>query len=863
VQSSAAHLSDLLAATALLRYIEDGDGEFNESCRTFALERSDGLLLSVTDFMSTYFEATQRADLSSNLQAADPRFQEEPLKTYIVRKSIQTLFPAQLRAIEQGALESGSRLIALPTSSGKTLLAELRIALELTRNPGTYALYLAPYRLLARQVDQQMRHGLQSLQFRVADFGAAFDTDRLESLVARDDSSGGGHFEAQVAVMTPERLDALMRLADSDRQGADEARELLEHLSILVFDEMQLIGRSGRGPRFEVLLARIRTRYPDVALFGLSAAAYGVEDLARWVESPSPITGARRPTGTIEVLWRKDGSMIQRLPRAPARVTDMPRTNKAVTDAAKLLLGFRSEYFPLLGIESTRPRAESLAREVFRQAPATGARWRDGLSEPDRTRLLRAVEEVHSLLGVGHSLGELILNGVAYHHAGVPTHILRLIEDLTQRKILRVLCATTTVAEGADLPFRIVVIPHLDFESASGRLERDLYLNIIGRAGRAGVAAEGLVFILDSNARTLDGIVRGSLWADTQVDRVRSELPAITSIPRSLADYGALRDLQSQILAWISEARASAIDIPARSIEEWFASRTLSELTATARERRQVRSTIANVLEELERFNLIQIGTETVATTPLGESVRLAGLSPVSCLRIVRAVTTGPSAWIDDLVNCSELSGDASRSLSDLLMQTEEMVAESLWLRRTQSDQRMRLALIQDLSIGAQPWPEEDGVFAIDKAILANWIEGSSYSEIADLVPLGGRANALFGGTDPLKRASDAAEQIGRITYPASWAYGAMKNLLPNGNSLPGWIRTAVESGTPSETAATLVSDHQMTRAGAIAVGNYLPSDWSQGYAALHELPQSEFDPVPLTALDRERLAAAMDRSSL
>ena len=112
-------------------------------------------------------------------------------------------------------------------------------------------------------------------------------------------------------------------------------------------------------------------------------------------------------------------------------------------------------------------------------------------------------------------------SGVAFHHAGVPTHVLQQVESLAQRRLLRIVCATTTVAEGADLPFRVVVIPHLNFPGPSRRLDRDLYQNIIGRAGRANVSVEGLVFILDSDARTLTNVVRSSLWRNTTADRVR------------------------------------------------------------------------------------------------------------------------------------------------------------------------------------------------------------------------------------------------------------------------------------------------------------------------------------------------------
>lgn len=115
-------------------------------------------------------------------------------------------------------------------------------------------------------------------------------------------------------------------------------------------------------------------------------------------------------------------------------------------------------------------------------------------------------------LGSTRPLASLISNGLAYHHAGVPTHLLRLVEDLAGRRLIRAVAATTTAAEGADLPFKVVIIPHLNFGSSGrGRLDRGLYLNIVGRVGRANVALEGLVFVLGSIAPTLSRMVENEL----------------------------------------------------------------------------------------------------------------------------------------------------------------------------------------------------------------------------------------------------------------------------------------------------------------------------------------------------------------
>src|SRR5205823_617367 len=107
-----------------------------------------------------------------------------------------------------------------------------------------------------------------------------------------------------------------------------------------------------------------------------------------------------------------------------------------------------------------------------------GDRWRKGLTADRLSLMNRVAEDARAAFGPTHPLPEWIKAGLAYHHAGLPAHLLRGIERLAGSKSLRALGATTTVAEGAHLPFRVVIIPHLNFESPSRRLEKDLYLNI-------------------------------------------------------------------------------------------------------------------------------------------------------------------------------------------------------------------------------------------------------------------------------------------------------------------------------------------------------------------------------------------------
>jgi len=853
------NVDDLLVAASLRSWLSDGELRPIRASRRYALRRGHGLLLIALDAVLAYALAASAADTRRALRAADDTFGLPALAGYLDRLSRPTLFPAQQRAIEAGATRDQTLVVSLPTSSGKTFIAELRIVASLSRRPGSRAVYVAPYRLLARQVEREFRPGLTRLGLTVQDLGSGYDPTlsldggRVGLQPGRQDAGG----LPDVAVCTPERLDALLRLSTENGSEGHAARKLLDSLSVLVFDELHLVGRSGRGPRFELLIARLRWTYPQLPILGLCAASHGVDDLAQWLGEAPAVTGGRRPTGTLELAWETDGRLIQRAGTHRSRVAEIPRGNQPIADAASLVLRFRADMQPVLVIETTRPQAESVAKRVHQLAPAEASRWRDGLLPEDRRRVDEAVAETRLLLGADHPLADLLGAGLAYHHAGIPTHVLMHIEGLAATRCLRVLCATTTVAEGADLPFRVVVIPHLNFAGGSRRLERDLYLNIIGRAGRANVAMEGLVIVLDSKAPTLNNVIRASLWADTQADRVQGRLKDVSTEISSTEDLNAYQDVQSQVLAWLDEGGGGLPDQAQR-----LGGRTLSHVSGGRRDRRAVQTLLEDALEDLEDRGLA-IAASPLRLTRLGRRVRLGGLSAPSAVRLNDAVALQRNGWLADLPGTTQLSRKQCEAVAALALETTEVLEHSLWLRRTHTTESGRALALFELGSGRRRWPSDDELFEADVQLLALWIGGADYREIAQAAPRGRSANSLFGGADGAKLISDAAEYVGRISYPAAWAWSAARVLMGQpGDALPPFVRQAVEFGAPTETASRLIAMAGVTRLGARLLAEAVGSDWQTAAEELGEFDADDLLAAGLSSLDADRVARYLERTS-
>lgn len=845
--------SDLVVAVALREWLSTRELRVARTARKLAVRDKQADTLLLLDSVIKVGEAFDEADPSEVLREANSIFDTPRMQEYIRKRGISALFPVQIDSIRAGALADEGMIIGLPTSSGKTLLAELRIAATLESNPGSRIIYVAPYRLLARQVESEVGRGLRPLGFNVRDLGGSYDpTFEGASL---DRASGQQVPIPDVAIVTPERLDSLMRLATTSDPGAYAAAALLDETALFVFDELHLVSRTGRGSRFEMLLARMRWSFPSTPILGLCAASHGIDELALWLTEGRSITfdRSRRPTGTIEIVWDNDDVLRQRVRPRPTKVGELARSKQAVNDAASLVLRFKAEYQPILIVETTRPAAENAARRIHASSPAQSGSWRRSLTSEQARTVDEVAEEVRDTLGKDHPLATLVQEGIAYHHAGVPTHLLRQIEFLARSRLLRFLASTTTVAEGADLPFRVVVLPHLNFSSGSSRkLDRDLYLNIIGRAGRANVAVEGIVVLLNSTAPTLSSHIQSSLWADTQRDRIRGRLQEVSGSVSTVEEMTAYQDVQSQVLAWLGEG-GSGIDRQSESIMEC----SLTGATGNIRERSNVVSLFDQCLVELEEKGLAR-SASPYRLTDTGRRARLTGLSVPSILRLQNALTEARNGLLASLMGAAELSERQCRALARLLLESTEVLTHSLWMKRTARNDADMLTELFLRGEGRRNWPYADEMFETDIILIGLWLQGASYSEIADEAPVFKSTSSLFGGNDPSKRASDAAEYIGKLSYPAAWTWSAVKVLAGvEAERLPDFIRHSIEYGVPSETATRLIGKG-MSRRGAIHVASVVGPRWNSDVAEL--LGETDEETVTnLSTADRVRLSRLIE----
>jgi superfamily II RNA helicase len=118
-------------------------------------------------------------------------------------------------------------------------------------------------------------------------------------------------------------------------------------------------------------------------------------------------------------------------------------------------------------------------------------------SRADRDAIAAAIGDFKFRAGFGKTLSRLVRHGLGVHHAGMLPRYRRLVEQLAQAGLLKVICGTDTLGVGINVPIRTVVLAALS--KYDGQRTRQLHARefhqIAGRAGRAGFDTAGTVVV--------------------------------------------------------------------------------------------------------------------------------------------------------------------------------------------------------------------------------------------------------------------------------------------------------------------------------------------------------------------------------
>lgn len=374
--------------------------------------------------------------------------------THLQAQGISELFPPQTSAFKTGVLEGKNLVLAIPTSSGKTLVAEICMLKTILDGRGK-ALYLVPLKSLAREKYTEFKK-YESLGITTA------------MSVGDYDSPGRSLHDADIAIVTTERADSLIR----------HKAEWINDVGIVIADEVHLINDSKRGPTLEMVLAKLTQIVEDIQIVALSATISNANQIAEWLGAelvrdswrPVPLSEGVYLDGRIS--FYKDGK------NTPRRIN---RTRRE--ELADVVCDTLDENGQVLVFVSSRRSTVAVAKKL---APFL----RRYIPDDVMLQLSKAATKIGrapSAPEASKTLARLIANGAAFHHAGLDNQERALVEDYFKNNLLKVIVATPTLAAGVNLPSRRVIIrDYRRYEPDRGSYPIPIleYKQMAGRAGR-------------------------------------------------------------------------------------------------------------------------------------------------------------------------------------------------------------------------------------------------------------------------------------------------------------------------------------------------------------------------------------------
>ena len=389
------------------------------------------------------------------------------------------------------SLEAGkSVLVAAPTGAGKTIVAEFAVFLTM-RDPHAKIFYTTPIKALSNQKYQEL----------CAEYG-----NSEVGLLTGDTSINP---TARVVIMTTEVLRNMIYV------GSD----LLTDLAYVVMDEVHYLADRFRGAVWEEVIIHLPS---EVRLVSLSATVSNAEEFGDWLQTvrgdTDVIVSEHRPTPLYHHVLvgsqlydlyaqgsgkkrRRVNPELQRAvggSRGPSRRGGSGRPHHR-RSSPRLDRGpfvdmlDELELLPAIFFVFSRAGCDDAVRQVCgwgiqltNRAERDEIRW----IIDDYTRTL--LDEDLGVLGF-YQWRDALERGVAAHHAGMLPVFKEVVEVLFQRKLVKVVFATETLALGINMPARTVVLERLEKFNGVSRvpITPGEFTQLTGRAGRRGIDVEG------------------------------------------------------------------------------------------------------------------------------------------------------------------------------------------------------------------------------------------------------------------------------------------------------------------------------------------------------------------------------------
>lgn len=529
----------------------------------------------------------------------------DSVKEILQEHGILELFPPQEDCLNAGVLDGNNIVLASPTASGKTLIAELCALKHVLDNNGK-VIYLSPLRALASEKFEEFKKytSIKKVDGTKISVGISTgDFDSADNWLERYD----------IIVTTNEKADSLLR----------HRAKWMDNISAVIADEVHLLNEAERGPTLEIVIARLLQVNPSIQILALSATINNVDEIAGWLNAKYIVTSWRPidlKEGVIlqdEIQYKDGGS---RKIGQDTRLTIINLVLDTIRNGGQALI-----------FSSTRKNAAAAAKNVAIHmnkvlVPKRGSKIvKQSLEEQTRVTLekeAKKILEAGERTQLSEELANLVRSATAYHHAGLTGAHRKIIEDAFKERKIKVLTATPTLAWGVNLPARTVIIQdYRRFEAGLGNYPISVldYKQMAGRAGRPKYDKFGESVLIAKTADEADYLMEGYVLA--KPERIWSRL-AVEKI------------IRGHVLATI----ASDFAHTEQGIYEFFG----KTFYAYQYDVKAIKSVINKILRFLHDEEMIYVLGDDILATKFGKRISELYIDPLSGVIIRDVLQSNP-----------------------------------------------------------------------------------------------------------------------------------------------------------------------------------------------------------------------------
>lgn len=401
------------------------------------------------------------------------------------------LWPSQIEGAKSAINDSENLIVSLPTSAGKTRIAELCILRALSQNKKV--IFITPLRALSVQTEITLMNTFSNLDAKISSlYGGlglyGFQKNQFE--------------ESNILIGTPEKLDFVLK----------NDPELLQEIGLVILDEGHMLGLGDREIKFETLVQNLLNRSDSssrriVCLSAILPSGSDLDDFVDWLSHPSEgkaISSEWRPTdlrfGEIYInkvsnSYKLDFILGNQNPFIPKFIQKKSLSSRSQfpNNTKDLSIAIAHKYIndaqSILIYCPEKKSVNTLAKRII-EINRLGHLCFD-LGEIKSNFYTTVLNQGEELLGPTHPVILCLKLGIVIHHGSLPKEYRTAVELLLKNARVNLIISSPTLAQGLNLQANVVLF--YSIYRAGKIIPSSEFRNVIGRAGRSFVDLQGII----------------------------------------------------------------------------------------------------------------------------------------------------------------------------------------------------------------------------------------------------------------------------------------------------------------------------------------------------------------------------------